>query len=113
MVQQADWGRAKLRTTEYEKVCFDLNERHVLNLAIKYDEDDYCYAYNSDNSQHADLRLQKHLIRSHVFYAEVTIGAVGVNVVECFELSCKGPNSTIDIRRAKRSEPIDLGIHAS
>jgi hypothetical protein len=48
-------------------------DAHPLDIAMKFDSDNECFAYNNENGQLPDGKLEKHLLRGERFYVRVRV----------------------------------------
>jgi hypothetical protein len=56
---------------------------YTIVLAIKYPDDDVCYAYNAENYQFKDLRMERHRLVGNKFH--VLVSLKGKNIIGLFD----------------------------
>jgi hypothetical protein len=81
-------------------------EPRELDVAMKYSEDPYCFAYNNENSTHEWSRSPEHRITELEFVAKVTIkGSNFVPITQCFVVSHGGIGKNLSIQAQEQKKP--------
>lgn len=75
------------------------DDHFPLDIAMKFDEEEECYAYNDENGKAGSIRLPKHRLVGSDFYVQVRVkGTNTARVIGWFKLRNPGPGEPLTLQ---------------